>query len=180
MVSGERAEEEYALGWRFCVVVAVVLVTMLLAGIYVASRFEWEEIAWSRTLLWFSATLVAGFVVPDLTQYIVLRRFGVRPLRKNWIERGSEPLFAWWNAPDHEFSRRQFTVSYGVPVLISCAAMLAYTVRFPTAAPILAFILPFYLGNLWCVLLVLLRPEGTFVKPFGRGIRFYEPAGNGS
>lgn len=180
MVGGGGAgEEQYVPGWRFYSVFAAVLVTSLLAGFYVTSRFGWEETAWSTILLWLSAVLVGGFVVPDLGQYVILRRFGARPLRKKWIERANDPLFVWWEAPDHEFSRRQFAVSHGLPVLISCAAMLAYVVRFPTAAPILALLLPFYLGTLWYVLLVLRKPGGTLVKPIGRGIRFYEPAGNG-
>lgn len=179
MVSGESLEGGYLPGWRFYAIFAAVLITSLPAGIYAASRFGWEEIAWSTALLWLSAVLVGGFVVPDLAQYIALRRFGARPLRKTWIERGKDPLFVWWEAPDHEFSRGQFAVSHGFPVLISSVTMLAYAVRFPTAAPILAFVLPFYLGTLWYVLLVLRRPGGTLVKPIGRGIRFYEPAGNG-
>ena len=180
MVSGERAEGEYVPGWRFYVVFAVVLVTLLLAGFYAASRFGWEETAWSAILLWLAATVLAGFVVPDLGQYAIMRRFGARPVRKKWIERSNDPLFVSWEAPDHEFSRWQYAVSHGLPVLVSSAATLAYAIRFPTAAPILACILPFYLGSLWFVLLVLRKPEGTLVKPFGRGIRFYEPAGRDS
>ena len=50
-----------------------------------------------------------------------------------------------------------------MPVLISSAVLLAYTVRLPTAAPILG--LPFYLGNLWFALLVSRKPVGTLVQP---------------
>lgn len=118
----------------------------------------------------------AGLTLPDLAQYVLLRRFGARPRRVNWIERDSRPLFAWWRTPDHVFTKVQFVVSYGVPVLIPSAALLMYVVRFPTAAPVLGLVLPFYLGNLWFTLLVLRKPAGTLVQTLERGLRFHVPA----
>ena len=61
-----------------------------------------------------------------------------------------------------------------MPVLISSAVLLAYTVRLPTAAPILG--LPFYLGNLWFALLVSRKPVGTLVQNLEWGLRFHVPA----
>ena len=113
--------------------------------------------------------------MPDLAQYALLRRLGARPRRVGWLRRNNRPLFAWWGAPDHLFTRAQFVVSYGAPVLLSGAVLLAYVVRFPTAAPVLGLVLPFYLGNLWCALLVLRRPAGTLVQPLERGLRLHEP-----
>ena len=72
--------------------------------------------------------------------------------------------------------KAQFVVSYGVPVLISSAVLLAYTVRSPTAAPILGLVLPFYLGNLWFALLVFRKLVGTLVQPLERGLPFHVPA----
>ncbi|QIN81735.1 hypothetical protein GBA63_03100 [Rubrobacter tropicus] len=167
------ATEEYVPGRRFYAVFAVFLVASLLAGLYVASWSGWEGVAGQAVWSWLLAAVAAGLVLPDLAQYAVLRRFGARPRRVGWIERGNGPLFAWWRAPDHRFTRGQFAISYGAPVLLSCAVVLAYVVRFPTAAPVLACILPFYLGNFWCTLLVLRKPEGILVQPFERGVRFH-------
>jgi hypothetical protein len=166
---------EHVPGRRFYVVFAVLLVASLLLGLYVASRSRWEEVAWSTVWIWLLVAVAAGLTVPDLTQYALLRRFGAQPRRVKWIERNNRPLFAWWRAPDHVFTKAQFVVSYGVPVLISSAVLLAYVVRFPTAAPILGLILPFYLGNLWFALLVLRKPVGTLVRPLDRGLRFHVP-----
>lgn len=177
MVGGEFAAEEYVPGRRYYVVFAVLLITLVVLGLYVASRFEWEEVVGGSAIwLWLAVTVVTSLVVPDLAQYALLRRLGVRPRRIRWIERDRGLLFAWWKAPDHRFTRGQFAVTYGVPVLILCAVVVAYVVRFPTAAPILGLVLPFYLGNLWCALLVLRKPEGTLVQPLDRGLRFHAPA----
>lgn len=175
-VDEELATEEYVPGRRFYAVFAVFLVASLLLGLYVASWSGWEAVAGRAVWFWPLAAVAAGLVVPDLVQYAVLRRFGTRPRRVGWIERGNGLLFAWWWAPDHRFTRGQFAISYGVPVLLSCAVVLAYVVRFPIAAPVLACILPFYLGYLWCALLVLRRPEGTLVQVFERGMRFHGQA----
>lgn len=67
-----------------------------------------------------------------------------------------------------------------MPALISSAVLLAYTVRFPTAAPILGLVLPFYLGNLWFTLLVFRKPVGTLVQPLERSVRFHVPASQAS
>ncbi len=175
MVGEGFVAQDHVPGRRFYAVFAVLLAAALLLGFYVASRSRWEEGAWSSVWIWLLVAAVAGLAVPDLAQYALLRRFGARPRRVNWIERGSRPLFAWWGAPDHAFTKAQFVVSYGVPVLISSAALLAYTVRFPTAAPILGVVLPFYVGNLWFALLVLRKPVGTLVQPLERGLRFHVP-----
>ena len=124
--------------------------------------------------------MAAGLAVPDLAQYVLLRRFGARPRRVSWIERGNRPLFAWWRTPDHAFTKAPFVASYGVPVLISSAVLLAYTVRFPTAAPILGPVLPFYLGNFWFALLVFRKPVGTLVQPLERGLSLHVPASGAS
>jgi hypothetical protein len=118
--------------------------------------------------------VVAGLAVPDLARYAHLRRFGAQLRRVKWFERGNRPFFAWWTT-DHAFTKTQVVVSYGVPVLLSSAVLLAYVVRFPTAAPVLDLILPFYLGNLWFALLVLRKPVETLVQPLERGLRFHEP-----
>lgn len=174
---GERSVTgEYVPGRGFYIVFAVSLVAALLSGFYVASRSEWEDAAWSVVLFWLVGTTTAGLVIPDLAQHAVLRRFGARPRRVGWIERQNRLLFAWWEAPDHPFTRMQFAISHGVPVLLSCAVLLAYVVRFPTAAPILGLVLPFYLGNFWCALLLLRKPAGTLVQTLDRGVRFHEPA----
>ncbi len=175
MVGEGFVAEEHVPGWRFYVVFAALLVTSLLLGFYVASRFQWEEVAWSTLWVWLLVAVAAGLAVPDLAQYVLLRRFGTRPRRVNWIERNSHPLFARWRAPDHAFTKAQIVVSYSVPVLLSSAVLLAYVFRFPTAAPVLGLVLPFYLGNLWFALLVLRRPEGTLVQLLERGLRFHEP-----
>ena len=117
--------------------------------------------------------MVAGLAIPDLAQDALLRRFGARPRRVKWFERGNRPLFAGWPT-DYAFTKAQFVVSYGVPVLLSSAVLLAYVLRFPTAAPVLGLILPFYLENLWFTLLVLRKPVGTLVQPLERGLRFHE------
>ena len=180
-MAGEgSAAAEYVPGRRFYVVFALFLAASLLSGFYVALRFEWENTGGSEIWFWLLAAVAAGLVAPDLVQYAALRRFGARPRRVGWIERNNGPLFAWWRAPDHRFTRAQFAVTYGVPVLLSCAVVLAYVIRFPTAAPVLACILSFYLGNFWCVLLVLRKPGGTLVQPLERGVRFHEPAIRGS
>lgn len=166
---------EHVPGRRFYVVFAVLLVASLLLGFYVASRSPWEEVAWSTVWIWLLMAVAVGLALPDLAQYALLRRFGARPRRVHWIERGNRPLFAWWREPGHVFMKAQFVASYGVPVLLSSAVLLAYVVRFPTAAPILGFILPFYLGNLWFALLVLRKPAGTLVHPLERGLCFHEP-----
>lgn len=166
---------EHVPGRRFYAVFAILLATLLLLGFYVASTSPWEEVAWSTVWIWLLVVVAVGLALPDLAQYALLRRFGARPRRINWIERGSRPLFAWWRAPEHVFTKARFVVSYGVPVLLSSAVLLAYVVRFPTAAPILGLILPFYLGNLWFALLVLRKPAGTLVQPLERGLRFHEP-----
>ena len=176
MVGEGFVSQEHVPGRRFYVVFVVLLATALLLGFYVASRSRWEEGAWSSVWIWLLVAVAAGLAVPDLAQYALLRRFGARPRRVNWIERGNRPLFAWWGAPDHAFTKAQFVVSYGVPVLISGAVLLAYTVRFPTAAPVLGLVLPFYLGNLWFALLVFRKPVGTLVQPLERGLRFHVPA----
>ncbi len=177
MVVGEGfVSQEHVPGRRFYVIFAVLLATALLPGFYVAFRSRWEGGAWSTVWIWLLAAVAAGLAVPDLAQYAPLRRFGARPRRVNWIERGNRPLFAWWRAPDHAFRKAQFVVSYGVPALISSAVLLAYTLRFPTAAPILGLVLPFYLGNLWFTLLVFRKPVGTLVQPLERGLRFHVPA----
>jgi hypothetical protein len=168
--------QEHVPGRRFYVIFAVLLATALLLGFYVASRSRWEGGAWSTVWIWLLAAVAAGLAAPDLVQDALLRRFGARPRRVNWIERGNRPLFAWWRAPDHAFTKAQFVVSYGVPALISSAVLLAYTVRFPTAAPILGLVLPFYLGNLWFTLLVFRKPVGPLVQPLERSVRFHVPA----
>lgn len=174
MVGEGFVAEEHVPGRRFYVVFAVLLVTSFLLGFYVASRFPWEGVAWSTVGIWL-LVVVAGLAVPDLAQYALLRRFGARPRRVKWFERGNRPLFAWWTA-DRAFTKAQFVVSYGVPVLLSSAVLLAYVVRFPTAAPVLGLILPLYLGNLWFGLLALRKPVGTLVQPLERGLRFHVPA----
>jgi hypothetical protein len=168
--------QEHVPGRRFYVVFAVLLATALLLGFYVASRSRWEGGAWSTVWIWLLAAVAAGLALPDLAQYALLRHFGARPRRVKWFERGNRPLFAWWRAPDHAFTKAQFVVSYGVPVLLSSAVLLAYVVRFPTTAPVFGLILPFYLGNLWFALLVLRKPVGTLVQPLERGLRFHVPA----
>lgn len=177
VVVGGGSVREYVPGWRFYVVLAVSVVASLSLGLYVASRFGWEETAWTTIWFWLSYAVVAGLVVPDLLQYAVLRRFGARPRRIRWTERGNGPLFAWWRTPDHWLTRRRFVVSYGAPVLLSCTVLTTYAVEFPTAAPVLGLIVPFYLGNLWCALIVLRKPDGTLVQLFGRDLRFRAPAG---
>ena len=128
MVVGEGfVSQEHVPGRRFYVIFAVLLATALLLGFYVASRSRWEGGAWSTVWIWLLAAVAAGLAAPDLVQDALLRRFGARPRRVNWIERGNRPLFAWWRAPDHAFTRAQFVVSYGVPALISSAVLLAYT-----------------------------------------------------
>ena len=161
---------EHVPGRRFYVVFAVLLVTGLLRCFYVASRSQWEGVAWSSVWIWL---LIAA--APDLAQYALLRRFGARPRRVNWIERNNRPLFAWWMAPDLVFTKAQFMVSYGVPVVIPSAVLLAYVVRFPTAAPVFGLVIPFYLGNLWFTLLVLRKPAGTLVQTLERGLRLHVP-----
>ena len=168
--------QEHVPGRRFYVVFVVLLATALLLGFYVASRSRWEGGAWSTVWIWLLAAVAAGLVVPDLAQFALLRRFGARPRRVNWIERNNRPLFAWWRAPDHAFTKAQFVVSYGVPVLVSSAVLLAYTVRFPTATPILGLFLPAYLGNHRFAPLVFRRPVGTLVQPLERGLRSHVPA----
>jgi hypothetical protein len=79
-------------------------------------------------------------------------------------------------APDLVFTKAQFIVSYGVPVVIPSAVLLAYVVRFPTAAPVLGLVLPFYLGNIWFILLVLCQPGGTLARTLERGLRLHVPA----
>ena len=172
MVGEGLVSQEHVPGRRFYVVFAVLLATALLLGFYVASRSRWEGEAWSTVWIWLLVAVATGLTLPDLAQYALLRRFGARPRRVNWIEPGNRPLFAWWRAPDHAFTKAQFVVSYGVPALISSAVLLAYTVRFPTAAPILGLVLPFYLGNPWFALLVLRKPVGALE----RGLRFDVPA----
>ena len=76
--------------------------------------------------------------------------------------------------PDRAFVKTRFDVSYGVPALLSNAVLLAYVVRFPTAAP--ALVLPFYLGCLWFALLVLRGTAGTLAQTLERGLRLHEPA----
>ena len=176
MVSEGFVAQEHVLGRGFYVVFAALLATALLLGLYVASRSGWEGVAWSTVWIWLLVAVAAGLALPGLVQYALLRRFGARPRRVNRIERNGRPLFAWWTAPDHVFTKAQFVVSHGVPVLISSAVLLAYVSRFPTAAPILGFVLPFYLGNLWFVLLVLRKPVGTLVQPLDRGLRSHVPA----
>ena len=172
--------QEHVPGRRCYVVFVVLLATALLLGFYVASRSRWERGAWSTVWFWLLAAVAAGLALPDLAQYALLRRFGARPRRVNWIERGNRPLFVWWRASDHAFTKAQFVVSYGVPVPISSAVLLAYTVRFPTAAPILGLVLPFYVGNLWFALLVFRKPAGTLVQTLERGLRFHVPASGAS
>ena len=174
MVGEGFVAEEHVPGRRFYVVFAVLLVTSLLLGLYVAFRFPWEGVAWSTVGIWLLVAVVAGLAVPDLAQYALLRRFGARPRRVKWFERGNRPLFAWWTT-DHALTKAQFVVSYGVPVLISSAVLLAYVVRFPTAAPVPGLILPLYLENLWFALLVLRKLVGTLAQPLERGLRFHEP-----
>lgn len=176
MVGEGFVAQEHVPGRRFYVVFVVLLATALLLGFYVASRSRWEGDAWSTVWIYLLFAVAAGLAVPDLAQYALLRRFEAWPRRVNWIERRNRPLFAWWRAPDHAFTKAQFVVSYGVPVVISSAVLLAYTFRFPTAAPILGLVLPFYLGNLWFALLVFRKPVGTLVQPLERGLRFHVPA----
>ena len=174
---GERfVAQEHVPGRRFYVVFAVLLAAALLLGFYVASRAQWEGVVWSTVWIWLLVAVAAGLAVPDLVQYALLRRFGARPRRVSWIERNTRPLFAWWMASDHVFTKAQFVVSYGVPVVVPSAVLLAYVIRFPTTAPILGLVLPFYLGNLWFALLVFRKPVGTLVQPLDRGLRFHMPA----
>lgn len=167
--------EEYVPGRRFYAVFVVSLAASLSLGLHVAFRVEWKAATWPSVWLWLLAALVAGVVIPDLTQYAALRRFGARPRRVGWIERGSGPLVAWWRAPDHWLTGPQFGIAYGVPALISCGVFSACVARFPTAAPVFCLLVPFYLGNLWCALIVILRPGRTLVQPFGRGLRLRAP-----
>ena len=168
--------QEYVPGRRFYVVFGVLLVAGLLLGFYAASRSQWEGVAWTSVWIWLPIAMATGLAAPDLAQYALLRRFGARPRRVNWIERNHRPPFAWWMAPDLVFTKARFVVSYGVPVVIPSAVLLAYVVRFPTAAPVLGLVLPFYLGNIWFTLLVLRKPAGTLVQTFERGLRFHVPA----
>ncbi len=78
-------------------------------------------------------------------------------------------------APDLVFTKARFIVSYDVPVVIPSAVLLAYVVRFPTGAPVLGLVLPFYLGNIWFTLLVLRKPAGTLVQTLDRGLRLHVP-----
>jgi len=106
VVVGEGfVSQEHVPGRRFYVIFAVLLATALLRGFYVASRSRWEGGAWSTVWIWLLAAVAAGLAAPDLAQYALLRRFGARPRRVNWIERGNRPLFAWWRAADHAFTK---------------------------------------------------------------------------
>jgi hypothetical protein len=67
-------------------------------------------------------------------------------------------------------------VAYALPALLIYALMLIYVLRFPTTAPVLAFVMPVYLGNFWCALLALREPEGTLIENSEHGLRFYAPA----
>ncbi len=176
VVGGGFVAREHVPGRRFYVAFAVLLVTGLLLGFYVASRSQWEGVAWSNVWIWLLIAMATGLAAPDLAQYALLRRFGARPRRVNWIERNNRPLFAWWVAPDPVFTKAQFIFSYGVPVVIPSAVLLAYVVRFPTAAPVLGLVLPFYLGNIWLTLLVLCQPGGNLVQTLERGLRLHVPA----
>ena len=118
--------QEYVPGRRFYVVFGVLLVAGLLLGFYAASRSQWEGVAWSSVWIWLPIAMATGLAAPDPAQYALLRRFGARPRRVNWIERNNRPPFAWWMAPDLVFTKARFVVSYGVPVVIPSAVLLAY------------------------------------------------------
>ena len=95
MVGEGFIAEEHVPGRRFYVVFAVLLVTSLLLGLYVTSRFSWKGVAWSTVGIWLLVAVVAGLAVPDQAQDALLRRFEVRPRRVKWFERSNRPLFAW-------------------------------------------------------------------------------------
>lgn len=175
-----EAVEEYVPGWRFYAVFATLLVASVSLGLYAASRFEWREVGGPAVWLWLSTALVTGLIVPELLQYAFLRRFGARPRRVGWIERNSGLILAWWRAPDHWLTGTRFAICYGAPVLLSCLVLTAYAAASPTAAPVVVLILPFYLGDLWCAVVVLRKPAGTLAQSFERGVRFRVPAARAS
>lgn len=177
---GERfATEEHVPGWRFYAVFAVFLLASSVIGFYVASQYSWGEIAPLYLWPWFLGLVMLGLVAPYLAQYLVLRCLGTRPRRVKWGERSNTLFFvSYWKARDHKFTRRQFVIVYCLPVLILYTVTLVYAFRFPTATPILAFVLPFHLGNLWFATLVLREPVGTLAEVYGRGLRLYRAAGD--
>jgi hypothetical protein len=106
--------------------------------------------------------LALAIVLPSLVQYLVLRHLVATPHRVKWGERGNAPFFViWWRAPHHRFTRGQFAAAYCVPGAILCAIVLVYVYTAREAAPVLAFVLPFHLGNFWFASIVLRAPEGT-------------------
>jgi hypothetical protein len=118
--------------------------------------------------------LALAIVLPSLVQYLVLRHLVATPHRVKWGERGNAPFFViWWRAPHHRFTRGQFAAAYCVPGAILCAIVLVYVYTAREAAPVLAFVLPFHLGNFWFASIVLRAPEGTPAEPFERGLRLY-------
>ena len=95
MVGEEFVADEHVPIRRFYRVSAVLLVTSLLLGLYVTSRFSWKGVAWSTVGIWLLVAVVAGLAVPDQARDALLRRFGARPRRVKWFEHSNRPLFAW-------------------------------------------------------------------------------------
>ena len=174
---GERTAVEYGPGRPFYAAFGISLAILLPLGFYVAYRYEWNEGAGVALWVWVAGLLASAIFVPGLVQHLVLRRLGATPERVGWAERGNSRFFScWWRAPGHRFTRSQFALAYCVPNAIFCAIVLAYVFTFPGAAPIVAFILPYQLGNFWSAFLVLRRPRGTAVERSERGLRFYGPS----
>ena len=115
-------------------------------------------------------------MLPSLVHYLVLRRLGATPHRVKWGEWGNALFFVtWWRTPHHRFARGQFVAAYCLPSAILCAKVLVYVYTAPEAAPVLAFVLPFHLGNFWFTSLVSRAPEGTVAEPYEGGLRLYGP-----
>lgn len=174
MIRQETLVEEYALGRRFYAVFGILTVALLVGGIYLALSYEWRPTGGATVVFWLSALFLGAAVGPYVVQYALLRGFGVRPLRKRWGTLTLVPhLIYWWEIGDQKLTGRGFAIVHGVPALLVCTVVIVYLLRFPTAAPVGAF-LPVYLGNFWCALLALRQPEGTLVENSGRGLRFYK------
>lgn len=92
MVGEGFVAEEHVPIRRFYGVFAVLLVTSLLLGLYVASRFSWKRVAWSTVGIWL--LVAVGLAVPDQARDALLRRFGARPRRVKRFEHSNRPIFA--------------------------------------------------------------------------------------
>ena len=148
MVVGERPAEEYVPGRPFYVGFGVLLTALLLPGLYAASRPERGEGAGFESWVWPVGLVALAIFVPGFVQYLVLRSPGAAPERVRCSERGNPRFFvSWWRVPGCSLAGGQFAVAYCVPSVIVCAIALVYVFRFPGAAPFLAFVLPFHLGN---------------------------------